>query len=468
MPSKRHASHENNTKEESKAKRAKTLANNIHEACLAGEIDRVKVLLKDGEMEAEVLDEIAKKGTLMTLCKNRKEALIKELLKNGVTPNCKNHEGQTPLHVACSQGYADIVRELLNHGANVDEMCNKKRTPLLSMNLWELSDEIAMTITKMLIDHGADINAQRGYAQGYRDRGQDHKTFLRLAVDKGNLPLVCELLKHGAEVNCRDYYSQITLHGAAEYDGVESEQMIRELMKYGADIDAEDDYSDTPLHIASRTGNVHVVRELMRHDPKLQIYNSAGQSATEISALKDNGTMIREFLKWGDKEIIFRQCHLNAATYYGNIEVVKALLDHGIEVNSNWEEEPYQTPLHNAALKGYLEIAHELLEHGADINAQDEDGKTPIHWLLEGDSTCKIHPELDDYPEEELLEVMELFLDEKYGIDLTITCFTEDDEKTPLQTAIKLGRLKMARRLSKFLCSEPKITDSIYPLKHLL
>ena len=63
---------------------------------------------------------------------------------------------------------------------------------------------------------------------------------------------------------------------------------------------------------------------------------------------------------------------------------------------------------------------------------------------------------------------MELFLDEKYGIDLTISCFTEDDEKTPLETAIKLGRLKMARRLSKFLCSEPKITDSIYPLKHLL
>ena len=256
MPSKRtkrRASHEKKTIKKSKAKKAKTHANDIHEACLAGEIDRVKVLLKDGELRSEVLDEIAKKGTLITLSENRKTALIKELLKNGVTPNCKNHEGQTPLHVACSKGHADIVNELLNYGANVNEMCNNKTTPLLLINLWELSDEIVLTITKMLLDHGADINAQRGGRYG------DRKTFLRLAVDKGNFPLVCELLKHGAdsEVNYRDFYGQITLHGAAEYNGVESEQIIRELMKYGADIDAEDDNSDTPLHIASRTGNVH-------------------------------------------------------------------------------------------------------------------------------------------------------------------------------------------------------------------
>ena len=118
MPSKRtkrRASHEKKTIEESKAKKAKTFANDIHEACLAGEIDRVKVLLKDGEIPSEVSDEIAKKGTLIKLSENGKTALIKELLKNGVTPNCKNHEGQTPLHVACSQGffrYCERIAEL--------------------------------------------------------------------------------------------------------------------------------------------------------------------------------------------------------------------------------------------------------------------------------------------------------------------------------------------------------------------
>ena len=145
MPSKRtkrNASHEKKTIDESKAKKAKTLANDIHEACLAGDIDKVKVLLKNGEIRSEVSDEIAKNGTLIKLSENGEAVLIKKLLKNGVTPNCKNHEGHTPLHVACSKGHVDIVNELLNYGANVDEKCNHKTTPLLSLDLWELSDEI--------------------------------------------------------------------------------------------------------------------------------------------------------------------------------------------------------------------------------------------------------------------------------------------------------------------------------------
>ena len=460
---KRRASHEKKNIEESKAKKAKTLANDIHEACLAGEIDRVKVLLKDGEIRSRVLDEIAKKGTLIKLSEKGKTALIKELLKNGVTPNCKNHEGHTPLHVACSKGHADIVKELLNYGANVDEMCNNKTTPLLSMDLWELSDEIVLTITKMLLDHGADINEQRGGRYG------DRKTFLSLAVDKGNFTLICELLKLGARDYYRDCYGRISLHKAANYDSIEGVQIIRELINYGAEINAEDFDRNTPLHIASGAGNILAVKELLKHDLEL-ISNIDHDTAFELAAFNGHELVVREFLKGENKDLVLKQHStiLNSATYYGDIELVKLLLEYDVDVNSRWDEDPCYTPLHTAALKGYLEIAHELLEHGADINAQDEDGKTPIHWLLEGDTTCKIHPELDDYPEEELLKVMELFLDEKYRIDLTITSFTEDEEKTPLETAIKLGRLKMARRLSKFLCPKPKITDPIYPLRYLL
>ena len=419
MPSKRtkrHASHEKKTIDESKAKKAKTLANGIHEACLAGDIDKAKVLLKNREMEAKVLDEITKKGTLIKLSENGKTALTKELLKNGVNPSCKNNEGQTPLHVACSKGHADIVNELLNYGANVDEMCNNKTTPLLSMNLWELSDEIVLTITKMLLDHGADINAQRGGRYG------DRKTFLSLAVDKGNFTLVCELLKLGARVYYRDCDGRISLHGAANCDGIEGVQMIRELIKYGAEINAEDIQDNTPLHVASGAGNILAVKELLKHDPEL-ISNIDHDTAFELAAFNGNELVVREFLKGENKDIVLNEHStiLNALIYHGNTKIVKLLLEYDVDVNSRWDEDPCYTPLHTAALKGYLEIAHELLENGADINAQDEDGKTPTHWLLEG-GTHKFRPELDDYPEEELLKVMELFLDEKYGIDLTITC----------------------------------------------
>ena len=291
MTSKRHASHENKTMDESKAKKAKTLANDIHEACLSGEIEGVKVLLKDGEIKAEVLEEITKKGTLITLSKNGKSALIKELLKIGVNPNCKNHKGQTPLHVACSKGHADIVKELLNYGANVNAKCNNKRSPLLSMNLWKLSDEIVLNIAKMLLEHGADINARGG-------EDLKLKTLLRLAADKGHLPLVCELLERGAEVNYRDRSNRISLHGAAEHDNPENVQIVRELIHHGANIFAEDEDDKTPLFVASVAGNANVVKELLNHYPEGHEDKFAVQYAAYRAALNGHDLVLREFIKY--------------------------------------------------------------------------------------------------------------------------------------------------------------------------
>ena len=135
------------------------------------------------------------------------------------------------------------------------------------------------------------------------------------------------------------------------------------------------------------------------------------------------------------------------------------ILEHGVEVDQRDKEFANTTPLHDAAENGQLATVKLFLVYGADINAQTDGGETILHTVLHGRNLE------EPYPEQKLLEVMEELLDEKYKINLKLRC---SKGLTPLETAIKLGRLKMARRLSKFLCAEPKITDSIYPLKHLL
>jgi ankyrin repeat protein len=62
------------------------------------------------------------------------------------------------------------------------------------------------------------------------------------------------------------------------------------------------------------------------------------------------------------------------AAKYGNIEVVRALLKHG--ANMDAEDEEGKTPLHKAT--GNVELVRMLLEHSADVNTRTKDSPTQL------------------------------------------------------------------------------------------
>ena len=67
---------------------------------------------------------------------------------------------------------------------------------------------------------------------------------------------------------------------------------------------------------------------------------------------------------------------LHIAAYFGDIEIVKILLDNGAIIDTN----NTYTPLHIAANRGFPTIVNMLLDRNANIEAVDEDGNTPLHW----------------------------------------------------------------------------------------
>ena len=448
MASKRSLSNGKKSNGESNSKKAKTLANEIHEACLAGEIEKVKALLKGNRMEHVAIEEICKMETLLVLSKNENQELLKELLKNGVNPNCTNDEGETPLHIACSIGHGDIVMELLNHGANVNAENHKKECPLVLIDVWKSNEEDVTAIASLLLEHGADINAQ----------SKDGSTLLSLAAAASNYSLVCELLKNGADVNLQDKTRQTPLHDA------DSCNIVRELIKHGAYKNAKDYEGNTPLHIVSENGYIPELKELLRHKANLKIRNNLGHTPVQLASIKGHALVVKEFLEHSinAKKQVIKDCSLHIAASNGHIEVAMTILEHGVVVDQRDKEFANTTPLHDAAEKGQLATVKLLLIYGADINAQTDDGcETILHTMLHGRNRSLREP----YPEQKLLEVIEELLDAKYKINLKLKC---SKGLTPLETAIKLGRLKMARMIAKVLCPKPKISDSIYPLKQLL
>ena len=69
---------------------------------------------------------------------------------------------------------------------------------------------------------------------------------------------------------------------------------------------------------------------------------------------------------------------LGLASFFGQAEAARFLLEHGAEVNAPSQNAQKVMPLHSAAARRSLEIARLLMEHGADPNARQADDFTPL------------------------------------------------------------------------------------------
>src|SRR5208283_1942182 len=94
--------------------------------------------------------------------------------------------GFTALHVAGDHGSAEVTRLLLKHGADINALDTAGDTPLVHSIFQRRSD-----VVEVLLVHGADVNLGLVYP-------------LTLACGRDDIELVKALLKRGADVNHRD------------------------------------------------------------------------------------------------------------------------------------------------------------------------------------------------------------------------------------------------------------------------
>ena len=116
---------------------------------------------------------------------------VKELLNKGADVNEISGEGgDTPLIAASGRGHLDIVRDLIKAGASVN-IKNENGETALSWAAWKCYP----AIIQVLLDHGADVNVQnKGFGS----------TPLMFATDCDDVASVKALLAKGANPNARN------------------------------------------------------------------------------------------------------------------------------------------------------------------------------------------------------------------------------------------------------------------------
>ena len=165
--------------------------NQDHETPYSISIDRgyadLTALMLDHGVDAKSYDLRQMERVLVTQAAKGNTAMVRFLLGQRVNPNAEA-DGTSALGAAALTGNAELVRVLLEAGAEIDHKSSDGRTALLTACLTG-----KMEIIRQLLDRGANVNV----------RAIDGRTCLNFAAIR-NLPELVELLlAHGADPGIR-------------------------------------------------------------------------------------------------------------------------------------------------------------------------------------------------------------------------------------------------------------------------
>ncbi len=213
-------------------------------AVLKGKIDFIEDLVDQG---ANVDAKTLKRGitSLHWAAHHGKLDVVKCLVELGADTETEEDDGRTPLHLAAYSGHLDVVKCLVELGADKDVTTDDGSTPL---HIAAYSGHL--DVVKYLVDFGADKDVRTDYG----------KTPLHIAALNGHLDVVKYLVKHGADKEARDDDGRTPLH-LAVIDG--HLDVVECLVKYGADKETRDDDEWTAVYIAVDEGHHDIAEYLV-------------------------------------------------------------------------------------------------------------------------------------------------------------------------------------------------------------
>ena len=157
--------------------------------------------------------------------------------------------------------------------------------------LWCAAVANKLDVVKLLIKHGADVNAT----------SDTQSTPVRSACFMTNIEVVKYLVDNGADIHKPNING-----GTCLINSVQSVDLCRYLIEKEADVNAQDNSGNLALHYAIREGRMETVKLLLKHNSDPYKVNDFGDDAIHTASLRGYSDIL-EYLINKVKPPIYRQ-----------------------------------------------------------------------------------------------------------------------------------------------------------------
>lgn len=348
----------------------------LNAAASHGQVEVVKLLLNNG---AAANSNPGRNGYLRALhCAmlnpewEAARAITQLLLDAGADiDSFTNVACQTPLFLAIEVGSTQLCQYLLAKGANVHSRDVKQQTCLHFASRTGNRD-----IVKVLLQYGADINAL-----------QSERNALYCAAREGHKGVVDVLLEFGASAEAKVIQQAQALHYASRRGHTRT---VRRLLQYGIDVEVVDVDRLTALHIAVQNGHEDMVRLLIEHEARIEAFDIGHLTALHHAVAWGQYTMISLLFDFGaniEARRVDGSTPLALAALNGWALALKLLVNKGADVHAVRNDG--SSVLHCGALSGDLGVVSFLLHRNADPQVVCNDKFSVLHWVVLRDGSSR-------------------------------------------------------------------------------